>query len=36
MRLQDIVDEYNDRINTLCCEIKKIDIVLQELDALPN
>ena len=32
MRLQDIIDEYNDRIASVCCEIEKINIVLQELD----
>ena len=36
MRLQDILDEYNEKINTVCCEIEKINIILHELTDSKN
>ena len=31
LRIQDILDEYNDKVNTICCEIEKINIILHEM-----
>ncbi|NUM33045.1 MAG: hypothetical protein HUU50_00735 [Candidatus Brocadiae bacterium] len=32
LRIQDILDEYNDKVNTICCEIEKINIILHEME----
>lgn len=31
LRLQDIVDEYNEKVNQVCCEIEQINIILHEM-----
>lgn len=32
MKIQDILDDYNDKVNTICCEIEKVNIILNEID----
>lgn len=31
LRIQDVLDEYNEKVNTICCEIEKINIILHEM-----
>jgi len=31
LRLQDILEEYNEKSNQVCCEIERINIILHEM-----
>ena len=32
LKIQDILDDYNEKVNTICCEIEKINIILNEMN----
>lgn len=34
IQLQDILDEYNEKINTICCSIEQINIALEEISGV--